>query len=456
MIILSFAKLFYGDGYERTTTVDTTRHYYYLSGNVLMVRQERAVDKYYHQGSIIRAYSEAGTEVFAASYDAWGKQTVEGNTIGLRRDYTGHEMLADFKLINMNGRLYDPLIGRFLSPDNYVQLPDNSQNFNRYSYCLNNPLKYVDPSGEFIHLIFGAAVGGFVNWVTNGLKLNAKGLGYFAIGAVSGAIGAGIGSGINAAIAGGSFGAGAIGAATGVSSAGALSGLASGASVGFVSGLVTGAGNSWIGGNNVKRGLFQGLTDALYGSLVGGLLGGLRGGLDALNEGVDFWTGNTSLDLTQAYGASGARIGDKTITGKYVGKYEGVKVYESSKMRTGNAASLPGRGIVLSRGEFTRHYNSSGTQELLQHEFGHILEARIVGLEAFYKIIAKESLLSASMDGVLGWSHNKFWTETWANYLSKKYFGAKSLLGNDPWIAEKISLFNLSRLLSVYVVRTLL
>ena len=49
---------------------------------------------------------------------------------------------------NMNGRLYDPVIGRFFSPDNIVQLPEFSQSFNRYSYCLNNPLKCTDPSGQ--------------------------------------------------------------------------------------------------------------------------------------------------------------------------------------------------------------------------------------------------------------------------------------------------------------------
>ena len=47
----------------------------------------------------------------------------------------------------MNGRLYDPLTAQFLSPDNYVQDPTFTQNYNRYIYCLNNPLKYVDPSG---------------------------------------------------------------------------------------------------------------------------------------------------------------------------------------------------------------------------------------------------------------------------------------------------------------------
>ncbi len=49
----------------------------------------------------------------------------------------------------MNGRLYDPVLHRFLQPDNYVQDPMNSQNYNRYGYCWNNPLKFSDPSGEF-------------------------------------------------------------------------------------------------------------------------------------------------------------------------------------------------------------------------------------------------------------------------------------------------------------------
>ncbi len=47
-------------------------------------------------------------------------------------------------------RTYDPAAGLFLSPDPYVQAPDNTQNLNRYSYCLNNPLRYVDPTGETI------------------------------------------------------------------------------------------------------------------------------------------------------------------------------------------------------------------------------------------------------------------------------------------------------------------
>ena len=70
----------------------------------------------------------------------------------LGRGYTGHEHLPWFGLLNMNARLYDPAVGRFLSPDPLVQAPDNTQNYNRYSYCLNNPLRYVDKFGTYTEL----------------------------------------------------------------------------------------------------------------------------------------------------------------------------------------------------------------------------------------------------------------------------------------------------------------
>jgi RHS repeat-associated protein len=54
----------------------------------------------------------------------------------------------------MNARLYDPALGRFLSPDPYVQAPEFSQNFNRYAYCLNNPLKYTDEDGKVLYNSF--------------------------------------------------------------------------------------------------------------------------------------------------------------------------------------------------------------------------------------------------------------------------------------------------------------
>ena len=63
------------------------------------------------------------------------------------RGFTGHEHLDRTGLIHMNGRLYDPRLGRFLSPDPIVGDPTSSQSWNLYSYVGNNPLSYVDPTG---------------------------------------------------------------------------------------------------------------------------------------------------------------------------------------------------------------------------------------------------------------------------------------------------------------------
>lgn len=158
----------YAGDYEKITENGTTREFYYLDGNTIIIKENGVFKPYIaftdNLGSILSVFDDNGKKVFDASYDAWGWQSVGMNAIGLHRGYTGHEMLEEFGIINMNGRLYDPILGRFFSPDNYVQMPDNSQNFNRYSYCLNNPLKYTDPSGElawFIPVIAGAIVGAY-------------------------------------------------------------------------------------------------------------------------------------------------------------------------------------------------------------------------------------------------------------------------------------------------------
>ena len=104
-----------------------------------------------------------GTLAQELSYDAWGRlrnpqtQEVYGVSaqpvLKLGRGYTGHEHLSLFGLVNMNARLYDPVLGRFLSPDPYVQVLDFTQSYNRYMYAMNNPLCYVDRNGEFLWFV---------------------------------------------------------------------------------------------------------------------------------------------------------------------------------------------------------------------------------------------------------------------------------------------------------------
>ncbi len=167
----------YAGDYEQVTERGIIREYHYLDGNVIFVRENSSIWKPYlaftdNLGSILSVFDEEGRKVFDASYDAWGKQTITQNDIGLYRGYTGHEMLNEYDIINMNGRLYDPVIGRFFSPDNYVQMPFNSQNFNRYSYCLNNPLKYTDPSGGWFGIddLIVAGAGFVVGYLGNAIS----------------------------------------------------------------------------------------------------------------------------------------------------------------------------------------------------------------------------------------------------------------------------------------------
>ena len=108
-----------------------------------------------HLGSWTTITDAEGVVEQELSFDAWGTRRNPETWHSssqlpepmFDRGFTGHEHLYAFGLINMNGRMYDPQMSSFLSVDAYVQSPDNSQSFNRYAYCLNNPLKYTDPSG---------------------------------------------------------------------------------------------------------------------------------------------------------------------------------------------------------------------------------------------------------------------------------------------------------------------
>lgn len=89
------------------------------------------------------------------SFDAWGRRrnpdnwsyTLTDTTFFIDRGYTMHQHYDALGVINMNGRVYDPVLGQMLSPDCLIADPTNPQDYNRYSYCNNNPLKYTDPSG---------------------------------------------------------------------------------------------------------------------------------------------------------------------------------------------------------------------------------------------------------------------------------------------------------------------
>jgi RHS repeat-associated protein len=117
-------------------------------------------------GSPVAISDEAGNLREELAYDPWGKRrdtannatpdTVDGKTDN--KGFTNHEMLDQLDLVHMNGRIYDPLIGRFMSGDPLVQDPANGQNYNRYSYVLNNPTNVTDPTGFACVIVTGSNI----------------------------------------------------------------------------------------------------------------------------------------------------------------------------------------------------------------------------------------------------------------------------------------------------------
>lgn len=237
----------YGVGKERFITqktisgTTTTRYYmpkyeivtdslgaetyiiYLRNGSIAIYDKILETYEIYHgyydaQGSLIALTDNSGNVLARYAYDPWGRRVNPKNwaqsatapdVLGINRGYTMHEHLDEFELINMNGRVYDPAVAQFLSPDPYIQDAGNWLNYNRYAYCYNNPTRYVDPSGESIigAFLIGMAASAVIDYGTqvamNYLVGNHKGkdawvnnVDFFDV-AVSGVIGgltAGLGS----------------------------------------------------------------------------------------------------------------------------------------------------------------------------------------------------------------------------------------------------------------------
>lgn len=191
------------------------RHYVSAMGRTVMVfetsgaigspsAQTQTSAQYWHVdqlGSVSAIANATGQLVQRYSYDPFGKRrnlngaydgsgTIIHDQVGGQstdRGFTGHEHLDDVGIVHMNGRTFDPLIGRFMQPDPFIQFENNAQSYNRYSYVLNNPLKYTDPSGEFIPIIFAYVGSQIAMHAMAGTLLSAFTQAFIA-GAVGGAL----------------------------------------------------------------------------------------------------------------------------------------------------------------------------------------------------------------------------------------------------------------------------
>lgn len=295
-----FTRFYSEDGSFEITKNNVTgkeKHTIYIGGtpyesNIVYLKNYEEANGSYrflhkdYLGSILAISDEAGNKLEQRHFDAWGnfthlqigngpiltdKNSIDNAALLVDRGYTGHEHFAEVGIIHMNGRLYDPLLRRFLNADENIQDPYNTQNYNKYGYVLNNPLMFSDPSGEVFQFAFLAVMGTFWATVMTGaiissaiatflylakayLTRNFSVGGFFkavTIGSITGAVSAGLGQ---------------------VFSAGTLI-----ASIG--NGVLSGAGASAVqalaSGTNFLKGVAQ-------GAVIGGAMGAISFGLSRL------------------------------------------------------------------------------------------------------------------------------------------------------------------------------
>lgn len=168
-----------GDNYEKVIQGNTVKHKLYIGDFAVFTKEGTSLTKEYlhhdHIGSVL-AISDATGGIKELSYDAWGARrdhidwsqdtSLNFDLLPTNKGFTGHEHMDAVGLIHMNGRVYNPELGRFLSQDVMVQSPYSTQSYNRYTYMWNNPLSGSDPSGYAAQETFTF----FGNWLnSNGL-----------------------------------------------------------------------------------------------------------------------------------------------------------------------------------------------------------------------------------------------------------------------------------------------
>lgn len=151
----------WGSGATSSSWVD----YILLDGKIVAQRNAptsgSASTNYFlldHLGSVTLITDGSGSIVQRLAYDAWGKRRNNDGTdaacgaitvSATTRGYTDQEMMPAQCLINLNARLYDPSIGKFMAPDSIVPDPFDGQSYNRYAYVNSNPLRFTDPTGNY-------------------------------------------------------------------------------------------------------------------------------------------------------------------------------------------------------------------------------------------------------------------------------------------------------------------
>ncbi|MGK6343254.1 RHS repeat-associated core domain-containing protein [Chryseobacterium sp. DT-3] len=243
-------------------------------------------------GSILAISDEAGNKLEQRHFDAWGnfthlqigngaiitdKNIINNTSLLLERGYTSHEHFAEVGIIHMNGRLYDPLLRRFLNADENIQDATNTQNYNKYGYVMNNPLMFNDPNGECFVPLFGVLV---ASWVAGAVVGTMVAAGMFILKSL-----------VNNTWSWGGFARSLLlGAVTGAATGGLTGGMsASGFQgaviVGSMNGAISGGVDALFNKENFFTGMYRG---AIFGAATAGIVSGISWVVNKLSNSYQY------------------------------------------------------------------------------------------------------------------------------------------------------------------------
>ncbi len=314
---------------------------------------ETGVDKQYLYkdvlGSVNVITDGVGQFVEGMAFNAWGERVnhtdwtvlldvmplFDVESLITTRGFTGHEMLDAVGLIHMNGRIYDPKLGRFLQADPLIQAPGNTQSYNRYSYAMNNPLKYVDPSGY--------------SWK---LKDIVKIVVVIVISVVT--------YGAASAWAVGAYGASCT-VMCSMATASMIGGTVGGAAAGFAAGVSMAA----FSGASLGDAMKAGVQGAFSGAVFGGIAGAFGNNWNMSRVGANSLAGGVTSKINGGEFKDGLRaalVVSMLTYGNYKMRQSRIKQLQNS----GNPRNLNGK----SRGFFGDNIKIAGAGEVLDPKTG--------------------------------------------------------------------------------------
>lgn len=310
----------YVGGIYQTSGTDTVK-YITASGLRVAMLDSSGSTTYFlpdQLGSTNLLVSNSLSQVRATRYMPFGGTYQSSGTVDSSFKFTGQRLDADSDLYYYGARYYDPILGRFLTPDTMVQNLYDPQSLNRYAYVRNNPVNMVDPDGHFFWaIVIGAAIGagtsGAVYSAWAGEKWTWQNFGQAVQGgALAGGISAGVGTGMTSAFGqNAAFGvlgnmsgyAGTTMARGGQISEGGMAGA-------FVGGLVSGSmpGYQAVSGGWVRNAA----AEISYGAFRGSIAGAVGGAISAASNGGDVGSGILA-------GVGSGALAGATVAGLQVG-----------------------------------------------------------------------------------------------------------------------------------------